>query len=180
MILEAHHGLQPDCSPHIWLLHFLFLDAINQDITGWIGTWNSHHLQMKGEESLSPEQRYFFSMLDDGPRGFNPDDPDDDLCGDDIATFGIDWEAMDDPQMRHHHTTHNPVEEGNPFDPNSGPQKLSEVNVESPTCPLSPDQVLWLSEQLKSSGFDLNTNNEFIRREIWVTAFELCNRLFGA
>lgn len=29
--LEAHEGLDPDLESHMWLLHHLFLDAINED-----------------------------------------------------------------------------------------------------------------------------------------------------
>ena len=35
MDLEAHHGLNPTIPEHIWLLHYLFLPAIQQDAQDW-------------------------------------------------------------------------------------------------------------------------------------------------
>src|SRR5437016_4669654 len=41
-ILELRHGLNINNSNHIWLLHFLFLPTINQDLTFFAESWNHH------------------------------------------------------------------------------------------------------------------------------------------
>ena len=40
--LEAHDGLSPDQPAHIWLLHHLYLEAINDEVSQWAEAWNSH------------------------------------------------------------------------------------------------------------------------------------------
>lgn len=35
-LLESHHGLNPLAPAHIWLLHHLFLAAINEDAQEWL------------------------------------------------------------------------------------------------------------------------------------------------
>lgn len=46
--LETNCGLTPNIPAHIWLLHHLFLDAINQDAAEWVQMWNNHVIQIKG------------------------------------------------------------------------------------------------------------------------------------
>lgn len=67
--LEHHHELDPTRPAHIWLLHFLFLDAINEDAQEWRHAWNSHKLQIKGERERSPRDIFLFGMVQNGPRG---------------------------------------------------------------------------------------------------------------
>jgi hypothetical protein len=40
--LERLHGLDIQNPHHLWLLHLLFLDPINQDCLEFQDTWNSH------------------------------------------------------------------------------------------------------------------------------------------
>ncbi|KAJ7740477.1 hypothetical protein DFH07DRAFT_751592 [Mycena maculata] len=40
LALEFSAGLRPDLDAHIWLIHHLFLPAINQDAIDWVRTWN--------------------------------------------------------------------------------------------------------------------------------------------
>ena len=47
--LETHCHLNAHNPGHIWLLHYLFKDAINEDATGWVRAWNRHVMQLKGE-----------------------------------------------------------------------------------------------------------------------------------
>lgn len=55
MDLEANHGLDPTQPAHVWLLHHLFLNAINQDANDWAETWNLHKLQIKKQRSPQPK-----------------------------------------------------------------------------------------------------------------------------
>ena len=45
--LERDHLLDPDKPEHLWLLHFLFLDAINEDCAAFQANWNNHQISRK-------------------------------------------------------------------------------------------------------------------------------------
>ena len=92
--LEANEGLDFNKHAHIWLLHHLFLDDINHDALAWAETWNSHKLQIRGECQQTPQEMFFFSMLEDGPHGIHGlrQNREDRLDGEDITLYGIDWE----------------------------------------------------------------------------------------
>jgi len=168
--LEAHHGLDVSTSAHVWLIHHLFLPAINDDAISWAESWNSHKLHVHGEPLQTPREMFFFSMLQDGPRGL---DNSTHLADDeDPAAFGIDWEAIHDRRLMQHHLSHNPEEvHENPFD--TAPKHLSEVVCKAPKCPLTPGQLYTLEHEL-AMHVDLNTQNMTIRRQIWVVALQIC------
>ena len=46
--LERRHELDPDKPEHLWLLHYLFLDMINEDCDSFRDHWNHHPLSGKG------------------------------------------------------------------------------------------------------------------------------------
>src|SRR5262249_8817949 len=69
MELEANEGLDPERPSHIWLLHWLFLDAINQDIAEWVDAWNHHIISLHDGPNRSPVDLFLFGMIEDGPRG---------------------------------------------------------------------------------------------------------------
>ncbi|KAJ7692655.1 hypothetical protein B0H16DRAFT_1352730 [Mycena metata] len=131
--LEVNHGLNPTIPAHIWLLHHLFLAAINADAQEWAEAWNSHDLQIRGERTRSPRDMFLFSMVRDGPRGLEQsvEPPSEDV--EEPAAYGIDWQATDDPQLMTHLLNENPVEweEQSPF--TSGPPAQSHVPCEPPT-----------------------------------------------
>ncbi|KAJ7725540.1 hypothetical protein B0H16DRAFT_1332645, partial [Mycena metata] len=138
--LEVHHGLNPLVPSHIWLLHYLFLDAINRDAQEWAAAWNSHHLQMRGERSHSPRDMYIFSMLQDGPRGLEYTEPADKTV-DDPTTHGIDWNVADDPALMAHLLDENPQDWAtqNPFAP--GHDTLSHVPCDAPDSPFDAEEI---------------------------------------
>jgi transposase InsO family protein len=41
-LLELHHDLKPNLDAHVWLLHHVFLDAVNDDAFQWVEAWNHH------------------------------------------------------------------------------------------------------------------------------------------
>ena len=92
---------------------------------------------------------FFFGMLERGHRGIEAN-----LTDDEIVGYGIDWEAIGDPQIRTHHNNAN-LEHSDDIDdqtvPNTSslrPERFSVVEVDSPNCPLTPEQVHWLDSQL--------------------------------
>ncbi|KAF8145150.1 hypothetical protein K438DRAFT_1630562 [Mycena galopus ATCC 62051] len=175
--LEVNHGLNPTLPEHIWLVHHLFLRSIDEDAQEWAAAWNSHDLQIRGERTRSPHDIFFFSQLQDGPRGLEriiaplaEDVPE-------PSTYGIDWETMDDPQLMHHHLMQNPEEwaDQNPFAPNA--QDLSEVACEAPDSPFSLAQIAHLDAEL-AVRVDLTSRSMNVRRLVWQEAFAICNSFY--
>jgi len=48
--LEQLHSLNIDQAWHLWLLHFLFLDELNQDLKNLEEDWNHHPLSRFGHD----------------------------------------------------------------------------------------------------------------------------------
>jgi hypothetical protein len=179
--LEANEGLDVNNPAHVWLLHHLFLDDINQDALAWAEAWNNHKLQFRGEPQQTPQEMFFFSMLEDGPRGLNGplsqnrgEDPDRLEGEEDISAFGIDWEDMDDEALMEHHYHHNPIQPDNPF--SAAPSTLSEVACTPPDCPLSAESIHQLNYHL-SQVADVNSRSMLVRRTIWVEGLHVCGQI---
>ena len=62
--LEANYGLDVNNAAHIWLLHHLFLNTINEDATSWTEAWNNHKLKICGEPQQTPVTFGFQRNLD--------------------------------------------------------------------------------------------------------------------
>ncbi|KAJ7754330.1 hypothetical protein DFH07DRAFT_868568 [Mycena maculata] len=161
--LEVNHGLNPSIDVHIWLLHHLFLHCINDDAQEWAESWNSHDLQIRGERTRSPRDIFLFSMIQDGPRGLEQfiEPPSEPL--EDPSTYGIDWDVIDNPTLMRHHLMENPEEwaDHNPFAP--AVQDLSDVPCEPPSCPFSPEQILYLDDNL-AAAVDITSRSMEVRK----------------
>ena len=179
LALEANCGLNPQIPAHIWLLHHLFLAAVNQDAQDWAAAWNDHKLQIRGEPNRSPRDIFYFSMFEDGPRGLEAVLPDeDDLAMEDLAMYGIDWQAADDQNLMAHLLANNPQDaaDANPFISVS-PATLSDVPCEPPNCPFTPDQVQRLDSFL-AINVNLASRSMQIRRTAWDLALQFCTALY--
>ena len=178
--LELWDNLDIDSTSHIWLLHHLFLPAINMDAQDWAGAWNNHVVELRGERSRTPRDMFFFGMLYEGDRGLDVD-----LSEQDIAGYGVDWEALDDQQIRNHHDNTNAIQLGaddetladyHPFGTRR-PEHFSVVEVEEPNCPMTPEQVFYLDSQLATYEFAQNRTIESYRLQ-WIAALALCAEMF--
>ncbi|KAI1783759.1 hypothetical protein LXA43DRAFT_902912 [Ganoderma leucocontextum] len=179
--LERCCGLDADSAAHIWLLHHLFLDAINEDAAEWSETWNAHILHIRGERAASPRELFMFGMIRHGPRGITHLlEPLSEDVGD-IEAYGIDWAVIDDPVLIAHHNAHNPTTQNsaNPFAPAHGPEQLSEVNCDPPSSPLSAIQLHSLNSFLAQTC-DLESRDMLVRRQTWELALQFCSQLFQA
>ncbi|KAJ6478459.1 hypothetical protein DFH09DRAFT_951645 [Mycena vulgaris] len=172
--LEVNHGLNPVIPVHIWLLHHLFLQCINDDA---MMPRNSHNLQIRGERTRSPRDMFLFSMVHDGPPGLErfADVPEEDIGA--SSTYGIDWDVADDPRLMRHHLLQNlhEWEEHNPFAP--GIADLSDVPCELPNCPFNAEQVAYLDREL-AAVVDLTSRSMHVRQLVWKEAFRLCNSFY--
>jgi hypothetical protein len=130
--LSINAGFDPDPS-HIWLLHFLFLDALNEDIQEWANAWNHHKLSLEGERNKSPAELRAFSLIEHGPRGF-------DQAIDNIQEYGIDWESYHDHHIQQHHSQENPQEVINPFVSHQ-PESHLHVEIDEIQNPLTNAQM---------------------------------------
>ncbi|CDO68132.1 hypothetical protein BN946_scf185003.g4 [Trametes cinnabarina] len=143
--LEHSHGLDAERPAHIWLVHHLFLNALNADAQEWASTWNAHRLHITGEQAASPRELFMFGMVCHGPRGIehiaNP--ADDVVEENDVASYGIDWDVNDDPILMAHHQSHNDpvqeVEQG--FGGNLGPAELAELVDSMPRRPAGENET---------------------------------------
>ena len=118
-----------------------------------------------------------FGMVQHGARGIEGfiGTPQEEDVGD-VAQYGIDWEALNDPTVISHHNAHNPDARdtrNSPFAPFQTPERLSQVDVEPPNCPLSDMQLRQLDAYLESH-FDVNSREMLVRRSIWTAAIEMC------
>ncbi|KAF7335795.1 hypothetical protein MVEN_02235500 [Mycena venus] len=76
--LEALHGLDRRNPHHLWLLHFLFLDLINDDCANFVAKWNCHPISGEGHDQ-SPEDMCLMGQLQHGVyvddcKGIDPTD----------------------------------------------------------------------------------------------------------
>ncbi|KAI0794620.1 hypothetical protein C8Q74DRAFT_1315231 [Fomes fomentarius] len=178
--LETHCHLNASDQCHLWLLHFLFKGAINQDASDWVQTWNHHTMQIKGAPNRSPYNMYLLSLATDGARGADALLETGADIGD-IAEYGIDWAAADDPRIMNHLLEREPNEwdEVNPFvaPPLSNrPQRAPHVPCDPPEDFLKPWEVQELSVRLyRTLGAErMASRNMEVRRLIWITAFRFC------
>ena len=108
--LELRHGLNINNAYHIWLLHYLFLDAINSDLDFFAQSWNQHKISFRGARSRSPADMFGFDMIALGVRGDMVTDTD--LQPDELEVYGMDWEALQDDTLRTAQADNNPRYEG--------------------------------------------------------------------
>ncbi|KZP22306.1 hypothetical protein FIBSPDRAFT_910514 [Athelia psychrophila] len=175
--LETHHSLNPQVPQHIWLLHHLFLAAVDNDAQDWMHAWNPHKLQIKDERSRSPRDIFLFSLIQDGPRGLQGMLAPVDDATLDLPSYGIDWQVANDPRFVNHLLRENPQEitPQNPFQ--TVPSHQAHVPCTPPNCPFTHEQVQWLDNMLEDS-VDMAARGMHMRRLVWVKALDLCNQLY--
>ncbi|KAH9934372.1 uncharacterized protein B0H18DRAFT_1082878 [Fomitopsis serialis] len=191
--LEHSAGLQPSRSAHIWLLHHIFLLQINLDVQDWAASWNSHPLHERhvSDRARSPRDRFIFGMVENGARGIGTASgdvhiqrmPAEDAAinSDDLQSYGVDWEALEDPMLMAHHLDNNPDEweSSNPFSAGSHrPSELSVVDCDAPNCPFSEVEIASLDAEL-ALRVDSTSREMSVRRLLWVEALRICQRLYA-
>ncbi|KAJ7769858.1 hypothetical protein B0H16DRAFT_1715509 [Mycena metata] len=63
--LEVLHGLDRTNPHHLWILHLLFLDLINEDCAAFRDEWNCHPISGEGHDQ-SPEDMCFLGQVEGG------------------------------------------------------------------------------------------------------------------
>ncbi|KAG6871327.1 hypothetical protein C0995_006027, partial [Termitomyces sp. Mi166 len=128
--LEQYDSLDVNSNAHIWLLHFLFLDAINHDALQWANAWKKHVITIRGERQQSPKNMFVFGMIQQGVRGMEMFEDDNVNAN----SYGIDWEDYENPIYHNHHLSYNGSDHNieNPFQTHP-PFHMSHIEVEEPT-----------------------------------------------
>ncbi|KAJ7040849.1 hypothetical protein C8F04DRAFT_948164 [Mycena alexandri] len=148
IILELHHGLNINSPYHIWLLHFLFLHQINEQLRFFMEAWNQHQIRIRDGPNRSPADMFGFDMLALGVRGTEVAT---DMMSDaELEVYGVDWEGLQDETLLESRQENNPPEEGSSsWIGHSGPpDHLNEVPVEPPAGPFSAAEVQSIEDAL--------------------------------
>ncbi|KAK7051514.1 hypothetical protein VNI00_004488 [Paramarasmius palmivorus] len=192
--LEATGGLQPDVGAHCWLLHHLFLSAVNDDALEWAEAWNRHTMRQREQRERSPRDMWFFGQLENGWRDMEQGQATEDPEAEDPESYGVDWEELDNRDILTHHFAHNhdhtimealnTQNEGNTMSETGGeqtrrPRELSYVEVPTFECPMTEEEVNMLNDhlwQLPQAGS--RSMND--RRALWEQALTFCRDIiFG-
>ncbi|KAG8712861.1 hypothetical protein FRC08_014000 [Ceratobasidium sp. 394] len=64
--LEGLHCLDRSNAHHLWLLHLLFIDGLNSDVTSFISRWNAHGISGPNTHGQSPQDLRFLGQLTKG------------------------------------------------------------------------------------------------------------------
>ncbi|KAJ7103966.1 hypothetical protein B0H15DRAFT_766514 [Mycena belliarum] len=175
--LETSYGLRIDNTAHLWLLHYLFLDALNADIQAWAEAWNSHKITFEDERKRSPRDMFTFGLLEQGPRGISHLIQAEEDAVTDLAQFGVDWSARANPAILAHAIENGAIDPGdNSFNAFSTPSHMSEVIVESPNCPFTAEQCDALDAEL-AQVVDTASRDMAVRKLVWREALAICLRM---
>ncbi|KXN87478.1 hypothetical protein AN958_08783 [Leucoagaricus sp. SymC.cos] len=139
--LSTECGLVPEYPDHIWLLHHVFLDQINQEAEEWCSMWNEHPLSIQGVGNDSPALMYALSPSLHGLRGWELDD-----IEDVEQDYGVEHERLlravrvegysDDTR-----DGANDVQEIDPLSRDDHRPIPSNISYELPNCPLTSEKV---------------------------------------
>jgi hypothetical protein len=151
MMLELHHGLNINNANHIWLLHYLFLNTINQQLAFFIGAWNQHCIQIRDGPNCSPADMFGFDMIVHGIRGSQLPATAAPMSEEELEVFGVDWEGLQDDTILQSRESNNPTDEdsGSWLGRSGPPDNLNEVPVEPPSGVFSQDEILHIDTALQ-------------------------------
>ncbi|KNZ77035.1 hypothetical protein J132_07756 [Termitomyces sp. J132] len=136
--LKIHDRLDADNNAHIWLLHYLFLNAINTDLEVWAEVWNYLVLAHQNEHYCSSSDMFAFGMQKNGLQELHLNE----TIDENLEGFGINWNDIDNTQIRNHYDAHN-ANDGNAANPflYPPPDHLSHTEVLDPQCPFTTEQL---------------------------------------
>ncbi|KAJ7098425.1 hypothetical protein C8R44DRAFT_642769, partial [Mycena epipterygia] len=175
--LETSYGLCANNLAHLWLLHHLFLSALNADCQEWAEAWNSHKITIDREGKRSPRDMFTFGLLEQGPCGIAHLIQAQEEAVVDFPQFGIDWAAQAIPAIAADHIENNgnDWDAQNPFNAFSTPDTMSEVVVEALNCPFTAEQCAVLDAELvQVVNIDVNSCDMAVCKLMWKEALAIC------
>jgi hypothetical protein len=149
---------------------------LNRDLSYWVEHWNAHVIQLKNERNKSPQEMFFFGMLEkrvpgvleaiqDGEQEGPPEEGNLEVASDVMNAL----EEMNDELI----VSEFRARTGNPFEEYT-PTNFSIVHCESPNCPLTADHVDGLNSVLRAE-FDIRTISMAVRQMMWRRALDYCS-----
>ncbi|KAJ3507942.1 hypothetical protein NMY22_g16776 [Coprinellus aureogranulatus] len=188
--LELRHGLNINNPHHIWLLHYLFLPVINQQLSFFAESWNHHRIQIRGGPNRSPADMFGFDMLVHGVRGQQlpplqrppPQYEDHDLPEEELEVYGIDWTAFrDDQLLRSLRGNNSQTEEGTSWIGRTGPPpNLNEVPLDPPDAPGQEGQFGQFQQEMGQWIRRLEEQGQDVTIEaLWTTGLAAAQHVYG-
>lgn len=205
--LEDYHQLNVDNPVHIWLLHHLFLGALNEEAQRWAAAWNCHKIRTEGNRT--PREIFLFDMVEKGTRGIGwmeirpgqlkefgvewrflnqggqPNAADDTwleegVMPDQYQEYGIDWDALN--QRGNRNVVEGLMREdgGDDVMQIEVPQHMNEVQFDVPASPLSAEQMAALDAHLwRMFGASALDMSTHQRKGLWSAALHMITNLPG-
>ena len=165
--LEARHGLRVDSDGHVWLLHHLLLDMLNEQIVEWAAHWNAHTMRLWWETNKSPRQMFLQGARERNAPGMRENVEEQEERIENLDEFGINYDDLADDELINNLAARN----GNPFEAHV-PGRFNEVQFDAPEAPLMAEQLRTLDETLRDA-FDMTTKNMEVWKLIWDRALTL-------
>jgi len=178
--LELQHGLDINSTHHIWLLHFLFLPTINQQLSFFAESWNQHRIQIRLGPNRSPADMFGFDMLVHGIRGsqLQPEEP---LSAEELEVFGVDWAALRDERVISSVRNSVPAEregDGSSWIGQVGPPAhLNEVAVDPPFVDMEGSQLQLFEETVARWSTQAGANITI--PNLWLYGLALARMIYG-
>ena len=175
--LEIHHGLDINNSHHIWLLHFLFLPTINQQLSFFAESWNQHRIQIRNGPNRSPADMFGFDMFVHGIRGSQLL-PANNMTLEELEVFGIDWPAFREESLLQSLRENAPAEEeATSWIGQTGPPAhLNEVLLHAPDVDVPADQLQLFQNSLEQ-WMDVAGGNATVE-SLWVHGLALAGQIY--
>jgi hypothetical protein len=177
--LEINHGLDINNTHHIWLLHHLFLQSLNQQLTFFAESWNQHRMQIRQGPNRSPADMFGFDMLVHGLRGDHLSDPaEENLTDEELEVYGVDWEALQNEHILRSAQQNGQSDTGSTswIRQVGPPGNLNEVPLFPPNTPSITDtsdfdtlMVAWIAAQGQSATIST----------IWIYGLAIARTIYG-
>ncbi|KAF8220746.1 hypothetical protein L208DRAFT_1331987, partial [Tricholoma matsutake] len=145
IMLEVQHGLNINSANHIWLLHYLFLNTINQQLNFLAESWNQHCIWMGHGPNCSPADMFGFDMFVHGMCGGPLPTPEVvPLLEEELEVYGVDWEGLHNDGLLQSCTGNNVADEGSGswVGCSRPPENLNEVHLDAPSGVFTQEEIL--------------------------------------
>lgn len=175
---ELHHGLNINDHNHIWLLHYLFLNILNEQLQFFSQSWNQHKIQIRRGPNRSPADMFGFDMFVHGVRGAQLPPEEEELSEQELEVYGVDWEGLREERILQSRDRNNPSnEEASSWVGRVGPpDSLSGVELDAPEGPLSTYELQMFDQVMQHWTAD---GREVDLVELWKHGLATCRGMFG-
>jgi len=176
--LEVNHGLDINNTHHIWLLHYLFLQSLNQQLSFFAESWNQHQMQIRDGPNRSPADMFGFDMLVHGLRGDHPFSANEGgMTDEELEVYGVDWEALQSSNVLASARQSGQSDASESSWIGSGPpSNLNEVSLSPPDAPIADYSSIFdttLATWIAAEGPNTSIPS------LWVYGLALARTLYG-